>query len=134
MRNTKFRKQEYRKRSLWEWLFSNRVRERRCPTCGVPFLEHPEREPTRRFVTGDVELMLFSSNGIGGKRNTLRLGVWRKSRDGYYLSQLMDQRELKDLIDVAEQAVLFFAVKNKVVTSTVSTEMSSLTLLNKKTK
>lgn len=100
---------------ILEWLFPVKIRETKCPKCGSPYLEHPDREPTHRFVSQNIELMLYATYRFGGRYFSVRVGAWRNSPNGFYLAQLMEQHELIELLSVVREAMEFIAEKNKVV-------------------
>ncbi|MBN8600630.1 MAG: hypothetical protein J0M26_06365 [Planctomycetes bacterium] len=124
-----------KRRSLIGWLLAERIRERVCQSCGVPYVEHPDREPFKRFKSRNVELMVFDDHTLGKKKFLWTVGSWRLSKKGFHLTQLMDQTELSDLLNVSLKALEYFKVNNKVVSfSDNELEMSpSLSNKNKKT-
>ncbi len=102
------RKKRPRKRNfLRDLFFPELIRERQCRVCGRPFLEHPEREPYQRCEEGNVELLLYKDQTALRTQFRLRVGVWRRSLDGYYFAQLFDREELVDLQRVLSEAVEF---------------------------
>jgi hypothetical protein len=101
------------RKPIFEWLFPKKVRETRCSKCGRPFLEHPDREPTHRFVSKDVELMIYAQHSGIRREHWLRVGVWRRTIADFQFSQLIDLRELLSLQKVVAEAVEFMKVEEE---------------------
>lgn len=99
---------------ILELLFPKRIRETKCPTCGVPFLEHPDREPTQPFVSRDVQLYMYSKHSNSRTEYLVRVGVWRYLQDRFALCQLFTVQELSDLLVVVAKAIEFDKVVNEV--------------------
>jgi hypothetical protein len=95
-------------------LFPKLIRETKCPTCGLPFLEHPDREPTHRYTNNDVELLMYAKHSDSGKDYRARVGVWKPSQDSFTLCQLFNEKELTALLDVVAKAVEFIKVEKEV--------------------
>lgn len=104
-----------KRRSLIGWLFAKRIRERVCQTCGVPFLEHPDREPFKRFKSRNLELVIFDDYSFGKRKYFWMVGSWKLEKQNFYFSKLVDLSELKDLLSVALEAMEEFKVNHKVV-------------------
>lgn len=99
---------------ILEFLFPKHIRETSCPSCGVPFLEHPDRVPTHRFCNKDVELLMYSKHSHSRKDYRVRVGVWRLSRDSFQLCQLFNIQELTSLLDVVAKAIEFSDAESQV--------------------
>ncbi len=113
-----------------EFFFPKNIRETKCPSCGVPFLEHPDRDPTHRFASDDVELLMYSKHSNSRKDYHVRVGVWRRSQDSFRLCQLYSKQELTALLDVVAKAVEFTkaeeeATKKKTAAQKMSSVQSS---------
>ncbi len=117
---------------LLEFLFPKHIRETKCPSCGVPFLEHPDREPTHRFADRDVELLMYAKHSISRKDYRVRVGVWRLSHDSFQFCQLFNVQELIALRDVVAKAIEFIEVELEVNKQpSTAREMSSSQSSNK---
>ncbi len=102
-----------RRHPLIEFLFPEKVREISCCECGRPYLEHPERTPTHRFVNRDVELLMYVRHSRARKEYWLRVGAWRPSNDGFRLHQLFNQHEVAALLDVVVKAFEFIKAEEE---------------------
>ena len=99
---------------ILEFFFPKRIRETKCPSCGIPFLEHPDREPTHRFANKDVELLMYSKHSHSRKDYRVRVGVWRLSQDSFQFCQLFNTQELTALLDVVAKAIEFSEAESQV--------------------
>ena len=127
-----------KQRGKWrfiKWLFSKKIRETKCSTCGRPFLEYPDREPKQRFEIGDVEILLYESHLGRSSELYARVGVWRKSKHDFELHQLFRESEIAELSFVCSKALEFIRVRNKALIDKVAaTKMSSPQLVNNQRK
>ncbi|MDX1926245.1 MAG: hypothetical protein SFV81_07000 [Pirellulaceae bacterium] len=118
-------KQKTRGRNwVLELLFPKMIRETQCKVCGRPFLEYPDREPTRRFVRGNVELFLYEDKLDQKKVLSMRVGVWRKSHN-YFFGQLFSREDFSDLHRVITEALIFVVGCEEVKRQGINGKMSS---------
>lgn len=95
------------RKGLFNYLFSKGIREIRCQECGRPFLEHPRRVPTSRFVSGNVELFMYEQKTAFRKNFVFRVGSWKILGDDFVYRQLFDLVDVFDLQLVVRQAIEF---------------------------
>ena len=93
------------RKAILSLLFPTRLRETRCDECGRPFLEYPERNPTRRFEHGKVDLLMYHDKSAFKESIKLRVGVWKSSDDNFYFGQLFGREDLISLSHVVSMAL-----------------------------
>ena len=88
-----------------------RIDERFCPKCTLPFVNGPEPEQVRQFLSGNVAAILYPSGDWKRERFVIRLGRWKPGSGRFYLSEFVPDEELDDLDEVIVQVREYFAAR-----------------------
>ena len=94
------RKKPWRKRWPLKKLWPQKVDQRFCQECGLPFLNGPLPKEIRHFQSGNVATLLLPSGDWRRRRFVVTIGRWKSSSGRFYLSEFVPDEELDDLARV----------------------------------
>ena len=92
-------------RTRWPWRkwWPQKVDERFCRECNLPYVNGPHPQEIRQFASGNVGAVLFPAGDWKRQRSVVRVGRWKPSAGKYYLSEYIPTDELDDLQRVVAQ-------------------------------
>ncbi len=80
----------------WRLFWPQKVNEKYCSACNMPFIEGPLPKPNAEFGSGNVAALLYPGGDWQRKRYAITIGRWQKGRGEHFLSEFIPSDELRD--------------------------------------
>jgi hypothetical protein len=89
----------------WPWnkLLPQKVDERFCRECKLPYVNGPLPKEIAQMSSGNVAAILFPGGDWKRERVVLRFGRWKPYSGKFYLSEFIPDDELDDVAQVIVQ-------------------------------
>ncbi len=92
-------------RTRWplnKW-WPQKVDERFCRECSLPYINGPHPKEVRQFFSNNVAALLFAFDATTGRARFVPGGLWKPGSGRFYLSEYVPADELEDAETVIAQ-------------------------------
>lgn len=104
MYRVRHRRNAWRDRWPWKWLFPPVVDERFCRTCRLPYQNGPQPKEKETFTSNNVSALVYPAGHWNKDKMVVKFGRWQSRSNAFFLSDYFSQEDLKDLARVTVQA------------------------------
>ena len=104
MYRVRHRRNAWRDRWPWKWLFPPVVDERFCRTCRLPYQNGPQPKEQLVFTSGSVSALVYPAGNWHKDRMAIKFGRWQARSNTFFLSEYYSLEDLEDLTQVAAEA------------------------------